>query len=258
MAVGKNKISKGGKRGGKKKAVDPFTKKDWYDIKAPSMFTQRQVGKTLVTRTQGTKIASDGLKGRVFECCLADLNQDEDQAHRKIKLRCEDVQGKNVLTNFWGMDFTTDKLRSLVRKWQSLIEAFADIVTTDGYRMRLFCIGFTKKRQNQLKRTCYAKSSQVKAIRAKMVEIMTREASACDMKELVMKFIPESIGKDIEKACVGIYPLTNVYVRKVKIIKTPKYDVTKLMEVHGDYTEEVGSKVERAPEPKVEEELVGA
>ncbi|KAK1352117.1 hypothetical protein POM88_053621 [Heracleum sosnowskyi] len=37
--------------------------------------------------------------------------QDEDQAYRKIRLRTEDVQGKNVLTNFWGMDFTTDKLR---------------------------------------------------------------------------------------------------------------------------------------------------
>merc|ERR1712217_401697 len=111
--------------------------------------------------------------------------------------------------------------------------------------MRMFCIAFTKKRQNQLKRTCYAKSAQIRAIRKKMVEIMVREASACDMKELVMKFIPESIGKDIENACVGIYPLTNVFVRKVKIIKPPKYDVTKLMEVHGDYTEEVGSKMER-------------
>lgn len=102
-------------------------------MKAPSLFTQRNMGKTLVTRTQGTKvrdvvepcllyfppyrqaswqydckhlysclcckdvqvglyyfslntdktefgmwepqIASDGLKGRVFECSLADLNQ---------------------------------------------------------------------------------------------------------------------------------------------------------------------------------------
>lgn len=28
-----------------------------------------------------------------------------------------------------------------------------------------------------------------------MVEIMTREASSCDLKELVGKFIPEAIGK---------------------------------------------------------------
>ncbi|RWW10783.1 hypothetical protein GW17_00025662 [Ensete ventricosum] len=171
--------------------VDPFAKKDWYDIKAPSVFSVRNIGNTLVSRTQGTKvyyshsyilfimldlflsrlvslqwlkdvkqlkahisqarnkreillvsikflitnkelyksrerlraydvllgnivlvlllmmiflatqIASEGLKHRVFEVCLADLQNDEDQAHRKIRLRAEDVQGKNVLTNFW-------------------------------------------------------------------------------------------------------------------------------------------------------------
>jgi hypothetical protein len=36
--------------------ADPFTKKDWYDIKAPSLFNVKNVGKTLVTRTQGTKV----------------------------------------------------------------------------------------------------------------------------------------------------------------------------------------------------------
>ena len=34
--------------------VDPFTRKDWYDIVAPSNFKVRQMGKTLVNRTQGT------------------------------------------------------------------------------------------------------------------------------------------------------------------------------------------------------------
>lgn len=68
---------------------------------------------------------------------------------------------------FWGiqgMDFTTDKLRSLVRKWQTLIEAHVDVKTIDNYTLRLFCIGFTKRRPNQVKRTCYAQSSQIRQV----------------------------------------------------------------------------------------------
>merc|ERR1711935_981413 len=116
MAVGKNKGLKVGKKGTKKKIIDPFTRKDWYDVKAPSIFKVRDVGKTLVNRTMGTRIASDGLKGRVYEVSLADLNSENDaeRSFRKFKLVCEDVQGKNL---------TTDKLRSMVKKWQTLIEA---------------------------------------------------------------------------------------------------------------------------------------
>ncbi|CAK7340927.1 unnamed protein product [Dovyalis caffra] len=245
MAVGKNKRISKGKKGGKKKAADPFSKKDWYVVKAPSGFTNRDIGRTLVTRTQGTKIASEALKHRVFEVSLADLQNDEDHAFRKIRLRAEDVQGKNVLTNFWGMSFTTDKLRSLVRKWQTLIEAHVDVKTTDNYTLRMFCIAFTKRRPNQIKRTCYAQSSQIRQIRRKMMEIMVNQASSCDLKDLVQKFIPEVIGKEIEKATTSIYPLQNVFIRKVKILKAPKFDLGKLMEVHGDYSQDIGVKVER-------------
>ena len=46
--------------------------------------------------------------------------------------------------------------------------------------------------------------------------------------------IPDSIGRDIEKACQGIFPLHDVFVRKVKILKKPKFDIGKLMELHGE------------------------
>lgn len=106
-----------GKKGAKKKVVDPFTRKEWYDVKAPSMFTNRQVGKTLVNKTVGTKIAADGLKGRVYEVSLGDLNKSSASEFRKFRLICEEVQGRNCLTNFHGMTFTRDKMCSIVKKW---------------------------------------------------------------------------------------------------------------------------------------------
>jgi ribosomal protein S3AE len=114
------------------------------------------------------------------------------------------------LTNFHGLDFTSDKLRSLVRKWQTLIEANVVVKTTDDYLLRLFCIAFTKRRPNQIKKTTYAASSQIRSIRKKMVDIMQREASSCTLSQLTTKLIPELIGREIEKSCQGIYPLQNV------------------------------------------------
>ena len=94
---------------------------------------------------------------------MADLQAETDaeRSFRKFKLICEDVQGKNCLTNFYGMNLTTDKLRSMVKKWQTLIEAFVDVKTTDGYLVRVFCIGFTLKQNQTTQKTCYAQSQQV-------------------------------------------------------------------------------------------------
>jgi len=254
MAVGKNKRLSKGKKGLKKKIVDPFTRKDWYDIKAPCMFSKRTVGKTLVNRTQGMKSADSSLHGRVLEVSLGDLNEEsEDLAFRKFKLRVDEIQGRNCLTNFHGMDFTSDKLRSMVKKWQSLIEAHIDVKTSDGYLLRIFCIGFTKRRPNQIKKTSYAQSSQVKAIRKKMFEIIAKEIVSSELKDVVAKLIPDSIGKEIEKQCHFIYPLQNVFIRKVKILKMPKYDVHKLLELHTQGSvEETGQKVERSDAEWVE------
>lgn len=79
--------------------------------------------------------------------------------------------------------------------------------------------------------------------------------------------IPDSIGKDIEKKCQCIYPLHDVYIRKVKVLKKPKFDgkslerhgvlymecfalaVGKLMDMHG---EGAGAKVDGSFEPAVQ------
>jgi len=85
-----------------------------------------------------------------------------------------------------------------------------------------------------------------------MMEVMINECQKSTLKELTKKFIGESIGKQIQKECAKIFPLQNVLVRKVKLLKKPKFDLTKLMELYQERPElEVkGKKGEKEEQPK--------
>ena len=131
------------------------------------------------------EIPADSLRGRVFEISLGDLNQNaHDKAWRKVKVQCEEVKGYDCYTNYHGLDMTRDKLCTLVKKWHTTIEAFAQAKTADGYTVRMFSIGFTQRRGRQVKATCYAKNSQQKLIRQKMMEIMVSECQKSSLKDL--------------------------------------------------------------------------
>ncbi|ELW70910.1 40S ribosomal protein S3a [Tupaia chinensis] len=95
-----------------------------------------------------------------------------------------------------------------------MIEAHVDVKTIDGYLLRLFCVGLTNKHKNQIQKTSHAQHQQVRQIRKKMMEIMTCEVQKNDSKEVVTKLIPDSTGKDKEKACQSIYSLHEVFVIK--------------------------------------------
>jgi len=197
-----------------------------------------------VTRTTGTRIATDYLKGRVVESSLADLNN-SGEAWRKIKLCVEDIEGRNCLTNFHGLDMTRDKLCQYIRKWQTLIDAHCEVKTQDGYVLRVFVTAFTGRQQTQARKTSYAQHQQIKAIRKKIVEILTKEASSSNLADLVAKLNHvDQFPKLITKACQFIYPLSAAVIRKVKTLKKPKFDVTRLNELHKEVA------VKPAPERK--------
>ena len=51
MAQGKNK--KNYKKGQKKKIIDPLSKKEWFQLRAPAPFQAESFGWTCANRTQG-------------------------------------------------------------------------------------------------------------------------------------------------------------------------------------------------------------
>ena len=84
-----------------------------------------------------------------------------------------------------------------------------------------------------------------------MVDSITREIQGSEFREVVKKFLPDSIAKDIEKSCMGLYPLHDVFIRKVKVLKKPRFDLSKLLDLRGDCkgtgegAGDAGSKVDR-------------
>jgi len=151
-----------------------------------------------------------------------------------VRLQVEEVKGFDCFTNFNGISITRDKMAVLVKKWHTIIEAFIQAKTNDGYLVRLFSIAFTRRQNRQVKATCYAKASKIKQIRQKMQEIMVAETQKSSLKDLFKKLLADQMGKQITDECNKIFPLQNVLVHKAKVLKKPKFDLTKLMELYAE------------------------
>jgi len=218
-----------------KKTVHPFARKEWYNVLAPG-FEKRCITLTPVNKTSGLVNSTDSLRGRVFGLSLGDCNNSTDSAAwKKLRFQIEEIKDFDCYTNFYGMDITRDHGCAMIKKWHSLIEAFVQAKTLDGYILRMFCIAFTKKTKKQVKATCYAKASHQKLIRKKMMEIMQKRIQSSNLKDLVKILVKDDIGKQIQKECSKIFPLEdNCLVRKVKLLKKPKFDLTKLMDLYKD------------------------
>jgi len=254
MTAGKNPRNFKKKGQQKKKVLHPFIKKEWYNVRAPSLFEVRVPTLTPCNKAQGQNIPADSLRGRIFSISNGDLTQNnkQDLAWRIVKLQIEEVKGYECFTNFNGLTITRDKMCTLVKKWHSLIEGFVQAKTTDGYLVRLFSIAFTRRQNRQVKATCYAKASQVKAIRQKMMEIMLKETQSNTLKDLFKKILTDVISKAITDECSKIFPLQNVLVHKAKVLKKPKFDLTKLMELY----QEDKTELMKAETPEADKNLL--
>ena len=244
MSLGKNKknFSKG-RKGAKKKVGERFLKKEWWKVKAPGMFQKRFFTNSPVNSTVGKKLASDSMKGRVYEANLGDLNEGY-ETHKKLKFIVEDADGQSKIayTNFYGLECTRDYLCSLIKKWHTLIDTFVDCKTNDGFLMRFFIVAFTSKNEFQKKAICYANRSQVRQMRAIMTKIITKICKASSLKDLVGKILGNELTDDIVKKCKHIFPLESVTIRKVKSIKRPRIDMTQLNSIQAQ-SEIAGVKV---------------
>jgi small subunit ribosomal protein S3Ae len=231
MAPGGKK--QGGKKGLKKRVIDPLTRKEWFQLRAPVPFKSESFGYTCANKSAGLKKVEDAVRGRVVTYLQADLaQQNTDYLWRKVKLVVDEVAGKEARTSFYGLDTTRDELCFSIKKWRTMIEAVCDVKTNDGYVLRVFTVAFTRKVERQKRNTAYALSSQVKLIRRKITDLINKEVNKSNVTQILESFTTEVIHEKITKEIKKIFPVENIKVRKIKVIQRPKIDSVKLNEMH--------------------------
>jgi len=226
------------KKQSKKKIVDPFLKKEWYVIKVPKYMPTEKARYRVGYSPANKAKAKKSLDNRTFVLNLADLHDEpfthpyENERNINFKFITEEVFGPQLLTQFHGMQITRDHRCALFRKERTMVSGTVDVKTTDGYTLRITALAFTKRLLEQVKKHAYAKRSQARQIRAKMVEIIKNNVSNNTLEKVIGKLIKRSIGKDIKKSCQLIYPLQSCLIEKVKVLKKPKKDVARTLAMH--------------------------
>lgn len=232
MTVGKNKgLAKKGGKGIKKADRHAFTKKEWFKlITAPTFGNPKPAGWIPGNTTIGKRKAEENVIGRVCEVAYTDINENSKFNWRKVKMQVEKVESNNLYTSFGGMSCTREKVMSLLKKRQTLIESMADVKTNDGYVLRCFTLMSTRPVPGQKKINSYAKSSEIRKIRKLVIKIMTERAAKESVDTFANNILSDSLPEHLVREASKIYPIRFALITKVKVLKKSKIDLSKLVE----------------------------
>lgn len=189
-------------------ARDKWAAKKWFRVLASSAFGYAELG---VVPANDEK----SLLGRTMEVSFYNITKDPAQLAIKLKFQIVKVDGNIAYTQFKGFELTRDYIRSLVRRGRSRVDAILDVTTSDGVKLRIMAMAVTMRR---------VKTSQERAIREIMFDIIEEKASKLDFDSFVQEAVLGQIAGEIMVRAKKIYPLYKAEVRKIKVL-TPTFEI---------------------------------
>ncbi|MCW4000293.1 MAG: 30S ribosomal protein S3ae [Candidatus Bathyarchaeota archaeon] len=184
---------------------DKWRSKTWYMVVAPSFFGNIELGSIPSQEEQM-------LIGRVVEATLYDITGDFSHHYLKMFFQINRIDAKTAHTLFKGHEYSRDYLRSLVRRRTTKVDGLFNLVTKDGFKLRISVSALTLSR---------IKTSQEKIIRDMMQKIIKDKAAALTLDQFVQEMVLGKIASDIYNQAKLVAPLRHVGIRKSKLIAPP-------------------------------------
>ncbi|MBF93284.1 MAG: hypothetical protein CMB78_05875 [Euryarchaeota archaeon] len=191
-------------RAAARRQKDKWKAKRWYSIRAPrNPWSFRIIGETLAEE-------GEMLVGRPFELMQNELDGDFSKMHVKIRFRIKEVIGNDAITEFVGHDVMKDYVRRQIRRDRGKIDDTIDVVTEDGYFIRIkpFIVTRSRVKSSQKQETRAVARNEVIKFCAKSTWISVQNA-----------LMDGSMEDLVSKAVSKVQPVRAVFFRRSQLIQ---------------------------------------
>ena len=191
-------------RAAARRQKDKWKAKRWYSIRAPrNPWSFKVIGETLAEE-------EDMLVDRPYEMMQNELDGDFSKMHVKIKFRIKEVIGNDALTEFVGHDVQKDYVRRQIRRDRGKIDDTIDIVTDDGYFIRIKPFIVTRSR---------IKGSQKQETRTVARNVVIKFCSTTTWIAVQKALMDGSLEERVSEAVSKVQPVRSVFFRRSQLIQ---------------------------------------
>ena len=191
-------------RAAARKQRDKWKTKRWYTIRAPRHpWNYQNIGETIGESDQH-------IIGRIYEMTQQEFNGDFTKMHVMLRFRVSDTVGQDALTTFVGHHHQTNHIRRQIRRYRGKIDDVIDVVTQDGYLVRIKPLVITQKR---------VQTSVKQSIRAKMRDVLRGFVAKTTYDALQVAMLDGSLEAEIQNQIKTIYPCRSVVIRKSQLLQ---------------------------------------
>ena len=188
-----------------RKQRDKWRAKRWFTVRAPrNPWSYRNIGETLAEE-------DSMLTGRVYETMQNELDGDFSKMHVKVKFQITHTIGSDAITEFIGHEVAKDHIRRQVRRARSKVDDTVDVVTEDGFYIRIKPIIITHRT---------AKSSQKQEMRARARDAILKMGATSTWVSIQKSIMDGTLENAIKDSISSIHPVRSVMLRKSQLIQS--------------------------------------
>jgi small subunit ribosomal protein S3Ae len=185
----------------KKRKVDTWKNKKWYEIVAPQSFEEKPIGETFASDPKE-------LIGRRIIVTLGELSEKRAQHYVCLIFKINDVKGEKAYTKIVGHALQRGYVGRQTRRMKAVIRIFFLVKTKDELDVEVQALCLAKNGMNL---------GQQKAVRKKVIEVVAASATKEPFEKFFQEMVTGKLSEEVYAAVRKVFPITKAELTKSRL-----------------------------------------